>query len=120
MGAGQNFPRAADFFAPECSLSLLLSYALKLLLHIAPQPTDGIGATLPAVLHLLDDLPQLLLDLSLLLRRGGLDVGEFVLGNEGHDIMDIDPHGLDLASDVEDVLVVDPRYEDRIDLHDLL
>ena len=119
MGAGQHFSSSRRLLRPDCSLSLLLSSALKLLLHIAPQPTDGIGTTLPAVLHLLDDLAQLLLDLSLLLRRGGLDVGEFVLGNEGHDIMDIDPHGLDLAGDVEDVLVVDPRYEDRIDLHDL-
>ena len=61
------------------------------------------------MLHLLDDLAQLLLDISFLLGRGGLDVGKLVLGNEGHDIMDIDTHGLNLAGDVEDMLVVDAR-----------
>ena len=73
--------------------------ALELLLHIASQLSDGIGATLTAVLHLFDDLAQLLLDLPLLLWRGRLDMGELVLGDEGHDIMDVDAHLLYLAGD---------------------
>lgn len=52
----------------KTSSGLLLGPALELLLHIASQAADGIRAALPAVLHLLDDLAQLLLDLLLLLR----------------------------------------------------
>lgn len=47
---------------------LLFCPALELLLHIAAEAADGVRAALPAVLHLLDDLAQLLLDLPLLLR----------------------------------------------------
>ncbi len=45
---------------------------------------------------------------------------KLVLGNEGHDIMDEDAHGLYLAGDVEDVLIIDAGDKDGIDLHDLL
>src|SRR5690606_8163599 len=76
------------------SSGLLLRPALELLLHIASELSNGIRAALPAVPHLLDDLPQLILNLSLLLRRWGLDMSELVLGYEGHDIMDEHPHGL--------------------------
>jgi hypothetical protein len=61
------------------------------------------------MLHLFDDLAQLLLDLSFLLGRGWHDVGKLVLRNEGHDIMNIDTHGLYLAGDVEDMFVVYAR-----------
>ena len=83
--------------------------ALELLLHIASQLSDGIGAALTAVLHLLDDLAQLLLYLPLLLRRRRLDMSELVLGDEGHDIMNEYSHAFDLASYVEDVFVVYAR-----------
>ena len=72
------------------------------------------------MLHLLDDCAQLFLDLSLLLRRWWFDVRKLVLGNEGHDIMNEDAHGLYLTGDVEDVLIINAGDKDGIDLHDLL
>jgi hypothetical protein len=102
------------------SLSLLLRSALELLLHIATQSSYGIGAALSAMLHLLDDCAQFFLDLSLLLGRWWFDMRKLVLGNEGHDIMDEDAHGLYLTGDVEDVLIIDAWDKDGIDLHDLL
>lgn len=58
--------------------------------------------------HLLDDLPQLILDLSLLLRRWGLDMSELVLRDEGHDIMNENTHGLDFAGDIDDMQIIYP------------
>ena len=101
-------------------LSLLSRPACELLLHIAPQLSNSIRAALPAVLHLLDDLAKLLLDLSLLLWRWGLDMSELVLRNERHDIMNIYSHGFDLMSNIEYMFVIDPRDDDSIDLDYLL
>jgi hypothetical protein len=102
------------------TLSLLFRSALELILHIATQSSYGIGAALPAMLHLLDDCAQLFLDLSLLLRRGRCNVRKLILGNKRHDIMNEDSHGLYLTGDVENVLIIDARDKDCIDLHDLL
>ena len=102
------------------SSGLLLRPALELLLHIASELSNGIRAALPAVPHLLDDLPQLILDLSLLLRRWGLDMSELVLGDEGHDIMDEYSHGLDFVGDIDDMKIIYPWNDNRIDLDDLL
>ena len=102
------------------SSGLLLRPALELLLHIASELSNGIRAALPAVPHLLDDLPQLILNLSLLLRRWGLDMSELVLGDEGHDIMDVDAHLLYLAGDIKDMLIVYARNQHRIYLDDFL
>ena len=88
---------------------MLFGSALELLLHIAAQAADGIRAALPAVLHLLDDLAQLLLDLPLLLWRWRLDISELVLRNQGHDIVDEDSHLFDLACNIEDMLIIYSR-----------
>ena len=45
---------------------------------------------------------------------------KLILGNERHDIMNEDSHGLYLTGDVENVLIIDARDKDGIDLHDLL
>jgi len=87
-------------------------------LYIMPEPSDGIGPASLAVPHLLDVFCTLILHLSLHLRGGRGDIGKFVLGNQGDDVEGIHSHIAHFLCNLRDMLFVDTRDIDRINLDD--